>query len=109
MNAEVKGLQEVFEEIVSISSDDGFTFSFERIEPLSKPHLEYPGYRTILKATFAKMKDKIHVDLVAASVNATVRIIEHSIFVKDFIDRCASTHGINLTEHVVEIAKQQRR
>src|SRR5277367_4589984 len=32
MNAEVKALQKVFEEIVSTSSDDGFTFSFEGLE-----------------------------------------------------------------------------
>jgi len=63
MNVEVKGLQEVFEEIVSISSNDGFTFSFESIEILSQPHMEYPGYRTIFKASFANMKDKIHVDV----------------------------------------------
>jgi predicted nucleotidyltransferase component of viral defense system len=63
MNAEIKGLQEVFEEIVSIPSEDGFTFSFEGIETLSQPHMEYPGYRTTLKVSFAKMKDKIHVDV----------------------------------------------
>ena len=44
MNAEVKGLQEVFEAVVSTPSDDGFTFSFENIELLSQPHMEYPGY-----------------------------------------------------------------
>jgi hypothetical protein len=49
------------------------------------------------------------VDLVAAAVNAAVRIIENSVFVVDFIDHCASTHGVNLTEHVVETAKQQGR
>lgn len=63
MNAEVKGLQDVFEEIVSIPSEDGFTFSFEGIEILSQPHMEYSGYRATLKVSFAKMKDKIHVDV----------------------------------------------
>jgi len=63
MNAEVKGLQEVFEEIVSIPLEDGFTFSFESIDILSQPHMEYSGYRTTLKVSFAKMKDKIHVDV----------------------------------------------
>lgn len=63
MNAEVKGLQEVFEEIVSIPSEDGFTFAFEGIEILFQPHMEYSGYRTTLKVSFAKMKDKIHVDV----------------------------------------------
>lgn len=63
MNAEVKPLQELFEEIASTSSDDGFTFSFEGIQMLSQPHMDYPGYRITLKASYAKMKDKIHVDV----------------------------------------------
>jgi hypothetical protein len=29
--------------------------------------------------------------------------------VENIIDCCASTHGINLTEYIVEIAKQQGR
>ncbi len=63
MNAEVSPLQEVFKEIASISLDDGFTFSFESLDVLSQPHMEYPGYRTIFKVSFAKMKDKIYVDV----------------------------------------------
>jgi len=81
MNAEVKGLQEVFEEIVSIPSDDGFTFSFENIEILSQPHMEYPGYRTIFKVSFAKMKDKIHVDVGVGDVvephNREIKLFEY--------------------------------
>jgi hypothetical protein len=53
--------------------------------------------------------DRDAVDLVAAAVNGVVRIVEHGVFVEDLIDRCASTRGVNLTEHVVEIAKQQGR
>jgi hypothetical protein len=45
------------------------------------------------------------VDLVTPVVS-TVRFVEHSVFVEDLIDRRASTHGVDLTEHVVEIAKQ---
>jgi len=63
MNAEAKTLQEIFTEIVSIILDDGFTFSFENIHLLSQPHMEYPGYRIIFKTSFAKIKDKIHVDI----------------------------------------------
>ena len=81
MNAEVKGLQEVFEEIVSTSSDDGFTFSFEGIELLSQPHMEYPGYRTTFKASFAKMKDKIHVDIGIGDIvepqNREIKLFEY--------------------------------
>lgn len=40
MDAEVNEIQKVFEEIVSIPSEDGFIFSFEGIETLSQPHLE---------------------------------------------------------------------
>lgn len=63
MNAETEALQEVFQEIASVTLDDGFTFSYESIELLSQPHMEYPGYRTTLKTSFGKMKDKIHVDV----------------------------------------------
>lgn len=81
MNAEVKGLQQVFEEIVSTSSDDGFTFSFEGIELLSQPHMEYPGYRTTFKASFAKMKDKIHVDVGIGDIvepqNREIKLFEY--------------------------------
>ena len=45
------------------------------------------------------------VDLVTAAVS-TVMFVEHSVFVDDFIDRCAPPAGVDLTEHVVEIAKQ---
>ena len=45
------------------------------------------------------------VDLVATAVNA-VGLVEHGVFVKDLVDRCASTRGINLSEHVMEVAKQ---
>lgn len=81
MTAEVKALEKVFEEIVSIPSDDGFTFSFENIEILSQPHMEYPGYRTIFKASFAKMKDKIHVDVGIGDVvephNREIKLFEY--------------------------------
>ncbi|CRX38289.1 nucleotidyl transferase AbiEii/AbiGii toxin family protein [Estrella lausannensis] len=81
MNAESKELQEVFEEIAAMSSNDGFTFSFDSMEVLSQPHMEYPGYRTIIKASFAKMKDKIHVDVgvgdVVEPTNREIRLFEY--------------------------------
>lgn len=81
LNAEEKELQEVFEQIISISLDDGFTFSFESIELLSQPHMKYPGYRTIFKASFAKMKDKIHVDVGIGDIvepqNRKIKLFEY--------------------------------
>jgi predicted nucleotidyltransferase component of viral defense system len=63
MKAEQEEIQRVLEEIISIQSEDRFTYSFDGIELLSQPHMEYPGYRITLKTAFAKMKDKIQVDV----------------------------------------------
>ena len=49
------------------------------------------------------------VNFVASTVDAALGVVEDSIFMKDIIDRCASTHGVDFTKHVVQIAKQQRR
>lgn len=46
MKVEEGALTEVFQEIISVISNDGFIFAFERIELLSQLHMEYPGYRT---------------------------------------------------------------
>jgi predicted nucleotidyltransferase component of viral defense system len=56
-------LRIVFEKIASVHSEDGFSFSFDSIELLVQPHMEYPGYRTALNVSFRNMKDKIHVDV----------------------------------------------
>jgi hypothetical protein len=48
------------------------------------------------------------VDLVATAVNA-VGLVEYGVFVEDLVDRFAPAHGINLSEHVMEVAKQQGR
>lgn len=63
MKAEERELQETFEQILSVHSEDGFTFSFDSIELLSQPHMDYPGYRVVLSTAFAKMKDKVQVDV----------------------------------------------
>ena len=63
MKAEEKELQEMFEQIITVHSIDGFAFSFDSIELLNQPHMNYPGYRVVLKVAFAKMKDQIQVDV----------------------------------------------
>lgn len=63
MKGEEKELPKVCKEIAAISCDDGFSFSFAKIELLSQPHMNYPGFRITLNAEFAKMKDKIHIDI----------------------------------------------
>jgi hypothetical protein len=49
------------------------------------------------------------VNLVAAAVNAAIGVVENSVFVENIFDCRASTRGIDLTKHIVEIAKQQGR
>ncbi len=63
MKVEEKELQESFKQIISVHSADGFAFSFDSIELLNQPHMDYPGYRVVLNTAFAKMKDKIQVDV----------------------------------------------
>lgn len=63
MKAEKTTLEEICKKIAAASLDDGFTFSFTGIELLSQPHMDYPGYRITLNTSFAKMKDKIHIDV----------------------------------------------
>lgn len=53
----------VVEEIINIGSEDGFLFSYDGIELLEQPHMNYAGYRVHLNADFGRMKDKIHVDV----------------------------------------------
>lgn len=63
MKAEKATLEEICKEIAAVSLDDGFIFSFTGVELLSQPHMDYPGYRITLNTHFAKMKDKIHIDV----------------------------------------------
>ncbi len=63
MEAERETLVELCKEIATVALDDGFTFTFSSIELLSQPHMDYPGYRITLSSSFAKMKDKIHIDV----------------------------------------------
>jgi len=47
------------------------------------------------------------IDLVAATIDAPARIVEHTIFGEDLIDGRASAHGIVFTEDFMKIAGQQ--
>ncbi len=46
------------------------------------------------------------IDLVAAIVNAAVRVVEHGVFVEDLVDCRTPTQRIDLTEHIFEVAKR---
>ncbi len=63
MNVEENELRKIFEAIILVHSADGFIFSFDSIQLLNQPHMNYPGYRVVLKVTFVRMKDKIQIDV----------------------------------------------
>ncbi|MCH9627343.1 MAG: hypothetical protein S4CHLAM2_09800 [Chlamydiales bacterium] len=56
-------IQAAFNEITQVSTDDGFSFSYQSLSPLMQPHMHYPGYRATLQTHFGKMRDKIHIDV----------------------------------------------
>jgi predicted nucleotidyltransferase component of viral defense system len=63
MKAEERELQQIFGQIINMHSADGFIFTFDSIELLKQPHMDYPGYRVTLNTAFANTKDKIQVDI----------------------------------------------
>ena len=63
IKSEAPAIEAAFREIVSAEPADGFEFTWEGIEELTQPHMEYPGYRVSLGAKFGKMKDRIQVDI----------------------------------------------
>src|SRR3981189_375314 len=75
-------------------------------DPTAIAYLLRRGERLILEVGMSSLDHPCDaVDLATATVS-TVRFVEHSVFVEDFIDRCASTHGVNLTDNALHIAKR---
>src|SRR5207245_4070966 len=80
------------------------------LDPPAIAHFLRLGYWLISKvrvSSFDRARDSI--DLVAASVDASLGIGEHAIFGEDFVNRRAPTRRVVLTEDVVKIAGQQGR
>lgn len=74
MNADEVEIKNATQEIASVTLEDGFTFTYETIEPLEQPHMNYPGYRVTLKSTFSNMKDKVQIDV---GIGDIVKPVEH--------------------------------
>jgi hypothetical protein len=75
-------------------------------DPAATAYLLGRGERLILEVRMSSLDHASDaVDLVTTAVR-TATFVKHSVFVEDFIDRRASTHGVDLTEHVMEIAKR---
>lgn len=63
MNASEDEIKQTIQDVIAIESEDGFLFGYEKIDLLEQPHMDYPGYRISLKATFGRMKDRIQIDV----------------------------------------------
>lgn len=63
MNASENEIKQTIQDVIAIESADGFLFGYEKIDLLEQPHMDYPGYRISLKATFGRMKDRIQIDV----------------------------------------------
>src|SRR5579864_5284220 len=49
------------------------------------------------------------INLVTASVDASLRIVEHTILMPDVVDGRATTHGVIFAKYVAQITEQQGR
>src|SRR5258705_2738969 len=68
------------------------------------------GYWLISKVRVSSLdRARDLIDLVAASVDASLGIVEHAIFGEDLVYRRAPTRRVVLTEDVLKIAGQQGR
>ena len=56
-------IESAFREMILEDVGDGFQFTWNKIEELTQPHMEYAGCRISLSATFGKMKDVIQIDI----------------------------------------------
>ena len=52
MNASEDEIKQTIQDVISIESEGGFLFGYEKIDLLEQPHMDYPRYRISLKATF---------------------------------------------------------
>lgn len=60
---EANAIENVIKDVIAITLEDGFLFSWFKIEELSQPHMFYPGFRVSLSVHLGKMKDKIQIDI----------------------------------------------
>src|SRR6202140_3257691 len=80
------------------------------LDPPAIAHFLRLGYWLISKVRVSSLdRARDSIDLVAASVDASLGIVEHAIFGEDLVNRRAPTRRVVLTEDVVKIAGQQGR
>lgn len=61
---ESSAIQNIIKDIINETEvKDGFIFSFDSLEELKQPHMDYTGFRVNLIAQFNKMKGPVQIDI----------------------------------------------
>ena len=91
---------------ISTSVFRGFTRSARYpLDPPAIAHFLRLGYGLISKVRVSSLYRACgSIDLVAASVDASLGIVEHAIFGEDLIDGRAPTRGVVFTEDIAKVA-----
>ncbi|MFK8137777.1 MAG: nucleotidyl transferase AbiEii/AbiGii toxin family protein [Bdellovibrionales bacterium] len=63
VNANEDQIKFLLVEVADVTVDDGFSFSFNKIDQLDQVHMNYPGYRVKMNTTFGNMKDTLQIDV----------------------------------------------
>lgn len=79
INNDAPSIENKIREILDVTIDDGFEFSWSRIEELTQPHMAYPGFRVVLNVTLEKMRDKIQLDIGAGDLVNAVSHYFHAL------------------------------
>lgn len=61
INGDELKIETALREIAAIDCEDGFDFTWQSIEELNQPHMEYTGFRITLNARFGKMYEQVAV------------------------------------------------
>ncbi len=73
INASESEIVDAVKEIALEPLNDGFTFTYNSIEILNQPHMNYPGYRINLVVQFSNMKNKIQIDIGVGDVVTPIK------------------------------------
>lgn len=74
VEASEESIKQKLLEIADTQVEDGFEFSFERIDQLDQTHMNYPGYRIKLNVTFGSIRDIVQLDIGVGDVVSPMEV-----------------------------------
>lgn len=99
IKAQANNVQNAMLEVIKHDLNDNFIFSWDSIENLEQPHMNYPGFRILLNITFGKIKDKIQIDI---GTGDDVEPIEQKIPVFKYKEKAMFEEEISLLVYPLE-------